>query len=522
MKKVESSPSVAVTSEGGSLKLSWSDCGDSATHGHITSLSPDTVTLGSKTTIAGKGKVDEAIQGASYKIAAKAGLIPVFSHSGDACKADTIKLPLGVGEIDFKGFSCPINAGAVELDLDLTLSASIPSSMAKLDISLTAAATNGDKALCVNIKTSPAALATAVVHRINLSKPELTFEETLRAVNGQARELATKYGGSTGDVVINDYQNAQYYGQMTVGTPGQKSNVIFDTGSSNLWVPNKSPFLAFKNIYDHSKSSTYVKNGTVFKIQYGSGAVSGVFSADTINMGGYAVEKFTFAEVDNTAGMGIGYRLGKFDGICGLGWESISVGHVKTPIQALVDSKQLGEPVFAFYLGNNQPGELIFGGVDTAHYTGDFAYVPLKSQSYWEVALDGVKLNGESASSCPTAIVDSGTSLLAGPKADVQAIATKLGAKSVLGKEWSIDCSKKYSMTFTVGGKDYILENEDLVISSGGQCILGLMGIDIPAPRGPLWILGDIFMRKYYVKFDVGQSRIGIATAKASTANIVV
>merc|ERR1712050_101430 len=163
MKKVESSPSVAVTSEGGSLKLSWSDCGDSATHGHITSLSPDTVTLGSKTTIAGKGNVDEAIQGASYKIAAKAGIIPVFSHSGDACKADTIKLPLGLGEIDFKGFSCPISSGAVELDLDLTLSASIPSSMAKLDISLTAAASNGDKALCVDIKTSPALIQSVVV-----------------------------------------------------------------------------------------------------------------------------------------------------------------------------------------------------------------------------------------------------------------------------------------------------------------------------------------------------------------------
>jgi len=362
--------------------------------------------------------------------------------------------------------------------------------------------------------------AAAEVQRISLTKPVLSFEESLRSVNGMAAELSTKYGGDAGDVVINDYQNAQYYGSMTVGTPPQTFNVIFDTGSSNLWVPNKSPFLASKNIYDHSKSTSYQKNDTVFKIQYGSGAVSGVFSDDSINMGGYTVKNFVLAEVDNTGGMGIGYRLGKFDGICGLGWGKISVGGVKTPIEALVDTKQLPEPVFAFYLGNNQPGELLFGGVDEKHYTGDFAYISLKSESYWEIALDGVKLNSDAASSCPTAVVDSGTSLLAGPKDDVTAIATKLGAKSVLGKEWSIDCSKKYSMTFTLGGKDYVLSNEDLVISSGGQCILGLMGIDIPA--GPLWILGDIFMRKYYVKFDLGQQRVGIATAKAAATPEVV
>jgi len=149
--------------QGGTLKLDFTDCGDSQTHGHITSLSPDSVTLGTKTTLAGKGSVDEAIQGATYKIAAKAGGIPVFSHNGDACKPDTIKLPLGLGEIDMKGFSCPISAGNVELDLDLTLSANIPASMAKTDISLTAAASNGDKALCVDIKTSPASASEIIV-----------------------------------------------------------------------------------------------------------------------------------------------------------------------------------------------------------------------------------------------------------------------------------------------------------------------------------------------------------------------
>jgi len=358
--------------------------------------------------------------------------------------------------------------------------------------------------------------------RIPLTKNEMNFQERVESINLGASRLEAKYGGSPGDVPIQDYQNAQYYGQISVGTPPQKENVVFDTGSSNLWVPSKSPFLAFKNVYHHDKSSTYAKNGTVFKIQYGSGPVSGVYSADDVHVGPFTIKDFTFAEVDNTAGLGLGYRIGKFDGILGLAWDAISVGHVPTVMNKLVASGQLPQPVFGFFLGNQAVGELVFGGTDTKHYTGDFKYVQLSSKTYWEVALDGVKLGDSSVSDCKKAIIDSGTSLLAGPKDDITAIANKLGAKSLMGKEWTVDCSKDLpDLSFTLGGQAFTLAKSDLILQqSGSTCILGLMGIDIPAPNGPLWILGDVFMRKYYVEFDWGQSRVGIAAA--ATQNTVV
>jgi len=158
----------AAASGGGTIKLNWSDCGDSSTHGHITSLSPTSVVLGTKTSLAGKGTIDKAIPAATYKVVAKEGFIPIFSHSGDACKPGTIKLPAGVGEIDMKGFKCPLSPGDAELDLDLSLSASIPAKLARITIVLTAESSSGDKALCVQIKTAPENLIVDEEHPENL------------------------------------------------------------------------------------------------------------------------------------------------------------------------------------------------------------------------------------------------------------------------------------------------------------------------------------------------------------------
>lgn len=147
----------------------------------------------------------------------------------------------------------------------------------------------------------------------------------------------------TGAIVINDYANSQYYGEIQLGTPGQSFEVIFDTGSSDLWVAssNCDDSCGRHAEYDASASSTYIANGTVFNIEYGSGPVSGYQSFDTLNFGGMTVAQQEFAEVTNAAGLGAAYKLGHFDGILGMAFPVLSVNDVTPPFYNLINQGSL-------------------------------------------------------------------------------------------------------------------------------------------------------------------------------------
>ncbi|KAG6578180.1 aspartic protease [Phytophthora cinnamomi] len=320
----------------------------------------------------------------------------------------------------------------------------------------------------------------------------------------------------TASVVIRDFQNAQYYGAISIGTPPQPFAVIFDTGSSNLWVPDKK-FGAHK-VYDHDKSSSYKPNGTAFDIMYGSGPVSGFLSQDTLALGGLSVPDQFFAEVNVTKGLGPAYYLGKFDGLFGLAFDAISVDHLKTPFHRMIQQGLLDEPVFAFYLGDQKDGELTLGGVDKSHYKGELEYVDVTSATYWSVKLDAVEAKGQQLADVNKAIVDSGTSLIAGPKDQVAKLAALVGAHKFIMGEYLISCSAAApDISFVLNGKKYTLTKDEYTLKSGPICLFAFMGIDIPAPAGPLWILGDVFMRKHYTVFDWGtdsrKPRVGFALA---------
>ncbi|NWY58965.1 PEPC protein, partial [Chionis minor] len=143
---------------------------------------------------------------------------------------------------------------------------------------------------------------------------------------------------------------SSYFGEISIGTPPQNFLVLFDTGSSNLWVPStycQSPACYNHDKFNPSKSSTFTYDGRPYTFSYGSGVLTVVLGYDTLRIQNIAVEKQEFGLSKNEPTQPFYYA--EFDGILGMAYPSLAVGGIPMALQGMLQQNQLAQPIFSFY-----------------------------------------------------------------------------------------------------------------------------------------------------------------------------
>eukprot|EP00122_Pirum_gemmata_P016259 Pgem_evm1s15195 len=305
---------------------------------------------------------------------------------------------------------------------------------------------------------------------------------------------------------LSNIQNTQYMGSIYLGSEKQGPfNVVFDTGSANLWVPGTSCSTSgCQGKKQFTCDGSCTNNGQQLTIQYGTGSMKGTLVEDSVTVGDITVNKQVFGTAYSMASFFSGTTM---DGILGLAFQSLASDNVAPVHVNMLNEGILTEDnaLFSFYLSDT-PGDasasgsyLTFGYIDPSSYIGSISYIPVSSQTYWEIKMDDITVNSKSVLSSfnrgniPT-IVDSGTSLIVGSSSLVNALLSQIG-------EVKTDCSNLSSLpdiAFVLNEKAFTLTGEDYVLKIGGQCEIGISA----AQNLPVFILGDTFMRKYTSIFD--------------------
>lgn len=152
----------------------------------------------------------------------------------------------------------------------------------------------------------------------------------------------------TNQAVVSNYENSEYYIDVTLGTPPQHFKVLLDTSTADMMIPGYGcsySSCGSHNKYNAAASSTYIKKIDNFATHYGSGYLSGTQSMDTMTFGGLNIPFQEFAEITSVQDYGNNYVNAKYDGVLGMGFAAQSVNGVSSPFNNLVKEGLISDDV---------------------------------------------------------------------------------------------------------------------------------------------------------------------------------
>jgi hypothetical protein len=208
------------------------------------------------------------------------------------------------------------------------------------------------------------------------------------------------------------------------------------------------------------------------------------------------------------------------DGILGLAFSSLSDGE-STFVESLAAQGVISSALFSIYLSNNDfegtdyTSNIILGGYDVQAYADkdddQIKYIDVVA-AYWQVRLKKVQFDGDDIDTVANyAILDTGTSLLVAPYADYAYIVNELSAKYeayIVNNQLAYKCNSASDMPgieFQLGSYQFKLAASSIFSYDSQFCYFLIDSSNLS-----FWILGDVFLRNYYVIYDMDNLQVGL------------
>ncbi|KAJ8518369.1 hypothetical protein ONZ45_g4558 [Pleurotus djamor] len=383
----------------------------------------------------------------------------------------------------------------------------------RIPLTKRSAVTNADGT--VNIK----ALQSQIVRVSNkLNRGFAAFERNTGLIHPNDFRNATKR--ATGADPLVDDQEVLWHGAITVGTPPKTFTVDFDTGMlSSAYArrlsDSRRQAVATSSSLRRTATSTSRNLGRTFNLAFGDGStVSGTIFQDTVGLAGLTA---TTQAVGAATRYSTGFAIDEFppDGLLGMGFQQISVFGANPVFQTLAAQGKTTASQFAFKLATSG-SELFLGGVNSRLFTGALTQVPVTTVGFWQIQLTSANANGVAVPG-RQAIVDTGTTLLLGPAADVARFYSNIpgarDARNTVGAGFfTFPCNSLPPLSLTLGGRSFPISarsfNLGTLTAGSTTCVGGVAAVDF----NNMWILGDVFLENVYTVFDTGARQVGFAT----------
>jgi len=307
-------------------------------------------------------------------------------------------------------------------------------------------------------------------------------------------------------------RDSQYVGPLKVGSQGDVLKVVYDTGSTNLWFAStlctEGPCMN-RNRYDPHSSSTYKQGNYEHTVTFGTGQLTGSQGTEDVEMGGFKIKQQTFCLIQKESG-NIFEKL-DFEGILGLAFPAMSANHISPFFDQLMDQKPplLKKNAFSFYFTKlpTDASAVFFGDVDKRLHQGDLISLPVTEQYYWMVDLKDLKIGDKIIDGPKKVVFDTGTTYYTAPQSLLPTVLAEMPQRDC--ESVRNGTSKLPNMTWTFLGHDkqevkFEINPNQYTVSSGGDkfCDPAWMPIEVPAPHGPAYILGEAFMREVFTQFQ--------------------